>query len=355
MKLVIAIAHGQTWFWTQTCLAALKRSLEAGAAGAHDVEIVVVDNSWDTSPSIKGVTQTRLGEGVRVINNDSVVYTHSSALDVAFRATWPMGYFVALDSDCVIRSPEWLNNFLSRLRPTDYAVGDQHSEGGICCSFALYRGEVVKAMADASAANPDRHFRWGEGFSLSVPIPEGHEELLKGPFSDRRGWPPGTVLKERPTGLLRGPGWYEPGQYLHFWAVEAGHTYTYVPATTLRCRDRHIPLGTFYGVDPALGLDYNQCRDACWAVHFWGGTRSLDYTNPRGGNLTDPAIVGNMAFWTEREAGWWLGYVPEDVRADTLKLIQQHGWMTVPLRPDAPPDAIEQLQSWYRRGGVNFE
>lgn len=351
-RIVVAITHSYTWFWTQACLAALKRTLAEGAADGFGVEIVVVDNSWENSPSIYGVTKTRLGEGVRVVEN-KVLHSHSVAIDIAFKSSWPMDYFVPIDSDCIVMRPSWLTEFLSRLRPTDYGIGALHSELGVCCSFALYNAQAVKRMADASAANPDRHFRWGDGFALSEPIPDGHEEILKGPFSDRRGWPPGTVLRERPAGLTRGPGWYEPGQMFHFWALEAGYTYSICPSRTIRDDARGIPLGTFYGVDPALPMGYNECRDACWAVHFWGGTRAQDMVNLQGGSLTDPAIISNIGFWLEREAGWWMNQVPADVRAETLNLIREYGWVRK-VRPDARPDSLTRMKAWYKAGGVDL-
>lgn len=357
MKVVVAIPHQLTWFWTQTCIVALKRHTSI------PIEIVVVDNGWDSSPSIRGITETRLGEGVRVINNDSLaIYTHSTALNQAFRATWPMDYFVSLDSDCIITRDGWLEEALARLRPTDFVTGAWHPEGGITCSFAVYRGEAIKAMADASAANPDRHLHWGPNFERVADTADTHRpfspaavgELLSGPFSDVRGFLPGTVMKETPTGQLKGPGWYEPGQMFHYWAVQQGYTYTICPARIIYDGGRGIPLGMFYGVEQESGLDYNQCRNACWAVHFFGGTRAWDFLNPRGGNLSDAAIVNNMAFWIEREAGWWLNVVPEDVRVDTLKLIKKYGWTSAPARPDAPPDAVAKIEEWCRRGGVSL-
>ncbi len=355
MKIVVAIPHQLTWFWTQTCIAALKRHTSL------PIEIVVVDNGWDHSPSIRGITQTRLGEGVRVLNADSLaVYTHSTALNQAFRETWPMDYFVSLDSDCVITKDGWLEDALTRLRPTDFATGAWHPEGGVTCSFALYRGEAIKAMADASAADPDRQLHWGENFEKTALVSDTHrgfsqaavDELLSGPFSNVRGFLPGTVMKETPTGQRKGPGWYEPAQMFHYWAVQNGWTYTACPARIIYDAPKGIPTGMFYGVDQDSGLDYDQARVACWAVHFFGGTRAWDFLNPRGGNLDDSAIVNNMAFWIEREAGWWLHVVPEDVRTVTLDLIRKYGFATGTPRPDAPPDAIERIKSWCRAGGV---
>ena len=355
-KITIAIPHSNTWFLTQTCIAALKKHLTPEYTDRFDFEIIIIDNSWDNSPSIYGITKTRLGEGVKVINNNAVSYCHSAALDQAFKASWPMKYFIPMDSDVIIRKPNWLDEFLTRLMPTDYAVGDWHQHEWVYPSFALYRGEVIKAMADVSESNFfDENFRWGENFENADPIPTGHLQMLQGPFSNRRGWPQGTVLKQRPFFQADSPGRYEPGQQFHHWAVQAGHTYSRCPCITIFSPERNAPLGTFYGIDPAIPTNYNEAVHNCWAVHWWAGTRAVDYINPRAGHpLEDPAILFNMPYWLERESRWWLHEVPEDIRTETLKLIKEHGWM-FDRKPYMPADGVEKITQWYQNGGVRFE
>jgi hypothetical protein len=352
-RIVVAITHAMTWFWTQACVSALKRHLTPAITDAYDVEIVMVDNSWDNSPSIYGITKTRLGEGIRIINNHQVSFCHSAAMDIAFKQSWPMDYFIPIDNDCIILKPNWFNEFMSRLRPTDYAVGGWHHQQWVYPSFAVYRGAPLKAMADASAANKEYIYRWGDQFNQTAPFDEGHEELVSGPFSERRGWPAGTVLKETPTGQLKGPGHYEPGQQFHHWAVQAGYTYSTCPARTIRDDYRNIPLGTFYGVEQDSPMGYDESRDACWAMHMWAGTRALDMINKRGGDLNDHAIISNVDFWLEREGGWWLNQVDADVRTATLALIKQYGW-TIQPRPDGRPDSEIRIKRWYQEGGVKF-
>lgn len=59
MKVVVGLAHYGSWFLTQTCLAMLRR--HPPVIGGAVAEVRVVDNSWDWSPSILGVTATEFG------------------------------------------------------------------------------------------------------------------------------------------------------------------------------------------------------------------------------------------------------------------------------------------------------
>lgn len=355
MKVVIAIPHSHTWFWTQTCLAALARH-------PVDAEIVVVDNSpW--SPAIRGVAPEY------VIPNHKSNKFHASALDCVIES-FDFDYLMALETDVLVCQPGWLDWFLSQMKPTDYAVGHWHHEQFINPSCTLYRGDVLREMANwcKNFTDPET-LRWGPEFSLSQPIKDRNPardyqdwyneniEWIAGPFADKRGWPAGTQLREQPSGQLKGPGWYEPGQMLHHWAVEAGYTYTVCPTLTTK-RDDGLPLQTLYGSsmpDPGRQLNAEELFGNCYAAHLWGGTRALDIVKHE---VTCTFVRSNTPFWLEREARYWRSVVPTSIQAVTRALISKYGWhykgAGTPDITDRDREAVALLQDCYALGGVEW-
>lgn len=387
-KIIVVIPHSHTWFWTQTCIAALVRNLPR--ANDCNVEIIIVDNSpW--SPAIRGVTEVgwpllATSEGHRnykaipmsVIPNPKSNKFHASALDCIVDR-YDFEYLLTLETDVLALRPTWLQWFVDRMRPTDYAVGAWHHEQFVNPSCTLYRGTALREMAAWCQCNQEPNLlRWGPMFGKSQPIsdrlPERdykdwydqNIEWIAGPFAEKRGWPAGTVLKEKPSGQEKGAGWYEPGQQLHHWAVETGYTYT-VCETHTYYRKEGMPVQTIYGVkeNPTslvgeLSLDQMVTKGG-QAVHLWGGTRALDIIKH---DVTCSFVKENTPYWLEREARLWREIVPADVQAQTLELMrraeaetgsafhitgQGHDHVT-----QRDKDAAQFVRSCYRAGGVEW-
>src|SRR5678815_5217510 len=141
-KIVVAIPHSHSWFWTQTCVASLQRN--PPVADGYDVKVLVVDNSpW--SPAIKGITETALGRGVHVVPNHKSNKFHASALDCIVEVM-NFDYLMALETDVMLLRAEWLQWFLGQMRHTDYAVGMWHHEQFVNPSCTLYRASVLFDM-----------------------------------------------------------------------------------------------------------------------------------------------------------------------------------------------------------------
>ena len=364
MKLVLAIPHSHGWFFTQTCVAMLHRYPPV-AAGV-DCQIVVVDNSpW--SPAIRGIMDTRLGDGISVVLNSKSNRFHASALDDVVE-NWDFDYLMAFETDVLALRPDWLQWFMDQLKPTDFAAGHFHHESFINPSCTLYRGIVLRDMLEWCRANKEPELlRWGPDFRNTQEIAARQPERdyrgwyndniswIVGPFAEKRGWPAGTRLKEKPSGQEKGPGWMEPGQQLHHWAVEAGYTYTVVPTDT---KEKHhgLPVQTLYGPTFPVGpLEPKDIDGAARTVHLWGGTRALDIIKH---DVTCQFVGGNTPFWLEREARFWMTLVPEDVRTKTLELIRQYGWH---YRGQGTPDVTDRdraaakfVQECYAKGGIQF-
>lgn len=365
-RIIVAIPHSHSWFWTQTCLASLKRN--PPIANSYEVKIIVVDNSpW--SPAIRGITDTKLGEGVSVIPNHKSNKFHASALDCIVE-DYEFDYLMALETDVMLLRPTWLQWFLHQMRDSDFAVGMWHHEQFVNPSCTLYRGSVLHDMANwCKAGAPQDELRWGENFSKTAPLDNnlplsenpaevlnGMKEWISGPFAEKRGWHSGVSLKESPSGQLKGPGWYEPGQQLHHWAVEAGYTYTVCQSMTTHVNN--VPVQTIYGTlmpDPQRQLEALELFGNGESVHLWGGTRALDILKHP---VTCQFVKKNTPIWLAREARFWKHVVPEDIQKQTLELIRKYGWHYRGQGSDHISDrdreAAKYVQECYEAGGVEF-
>lgn len=366
-KLVVVIPHSHTWFWVQTCVTTLIRNMPR--ATGFDIRIVVVDNSpW--SPAIRGIKDTWLGGLIHVVPNHKSNKFHASALDCIVEK-YDFDYLMALETDVLALRPTWLQWFVDQMKPTDYAVGMWHHEQFVNPSCTLYRGDVLRMMDKWCKDHPDPNtLRWGPEFRWTAPLDgslrmeenpveilQGLREWIAGPFAEKRGWPAGTELKESPSGQCKGPGWYEPGQQLHHWAVEAGYTYTVCPSITTK-RSDGVPLQTMYGesiTDPRRQLEASELFDKAETVHLWGGTRALDVIKHP---VTCEFVKSNTPAWLAREARFWKAIVPVDIQEQTLAMIRQCGWHITGQGTDhvsaRDREAVEFVRGCYKEGGVQW-
>lgn len=368
MKIVVAIPHSHSWFWVQTCVAALKRN--PPVAKGFDVEIVVVDNSpW--SPAIKGISETPLGKGLTIVSNGKSNKFHASALDWVVEK-FDFDYLMALETDVLALRPTWLQWFVDQIQPTTYfAVGHWHHEKFINPSCTLYRGSVLREMLEwCKTKAPQDCLRWGEQFEREAPLDNNlHnaenpatallniKDWICGPFAEKRGWPAGTVLDGlNPSGQFKGAGWYEPGQQLHHWALNNGYSYT--TCYTMTTEVNNLPVQTLYGStmpDPKRQLEAIELFGNAETAHMWGGTRALDIIKHP---VTCGFVKANTPGWLAREARFWRYVVPTDIQIMTLKMIQKYGWHITGQGADyvsqRDKEAAEYVRSCYERGGVTW-
>lgn len=375
-KIIVVIPHSHTFFWSQTCIASLIRN--PPKAEEYEVSVCVVDNSpW--SPAIKGVHLLKPNHYMPLWStlNDKTNKFHASALDVVIER-YEFDYLMALETDVLALRPTWLQWFVDQMKPTDFAVGAWHHEQFINPSCTLYRGSILRHMNrwckgyshNVLEKVPEDELRWGENFSQTAPLDNnlplsenpaavlrGIKNWIAGPFAEKRGFAEGTILNEPPSGQLKGAGWYEPGQQLHAWAVQAGHTYTVCPTMTTNREDR-LPLQTMYGStmpDPQRQLEAVELFGNAETAHMWGGTRALDILKHP---VTCQFVKANTPMWLAREARFWKEVVPVDVQKQTLELIKEHGWHITGQGSDHVSDrdreAAEYVRACYKEGGVEY-
>ena len=335
-----------------------------------EIKIVVIDNSWEWSPCIRGLMETRLGEGIEILNNPRTNKFHASALDSVV-AGYDFDYLCTMESDvCVLRDGwlQWLFDSLNQYERW-FAAGHWHWEGVVNPSFTLYRGSVLKEMLEWSSSNKSLTMRWGDNFEKTERCTNCPLDSLLGPFAEKRGWPEGTVLRERPRYQSADPGHYDPGHALYYWARQNGDWgYARLPTVTaMRPGHNGWPFQTIYGlghhqdreIDLAEligGIDY--------ACHFWLGTRSLEILKC---NIdeTGPLNPQYRNYGLPREARFWQQIVDRDTREKTIALIKKHRWHTASLRngsndplyhPGSISEddwkAVEIVEAIYRENGI---
>lgn len=351
-KIVVAIPHSHTFFWTQTCISSLLRF--PPIAEGFETEIVVVDNSHLWSPAIRGITETRLGDGITVLNNYKANQFHASALDCVVESM-EFDFLMALETDVCALRPTWLQWFVDQIGEKAFAVGHWHHESFVNPSCTLYRGSVLREMNAWCKANTAAEMRWGVNYEQTAPLNASDVGWIAGAFAEKRGWPAGTQMAEHPSGRDKGPGWYEPGQILYHWAKREGLPHVVCQTATTTVPPDAMPTQTFYGMAAPLEktLELDEMTGLAETVHMWGGTRALDI-------LKHPSECGfvkkNTPFWLEREARFWRQSVPEDVQAQTIELIHRHRWHMkgqgtefITLRDW---EAVAEVEKHYRNGGV---
>jgi len=342
-KVVIAIPVAHTYLWQDICLAQLMK-FDPGIA---DIRVIVVSNAFDWCPSIQNMVdlsvQNDLPFPIEVAMNDRNSMWHGTALDYAVEY-YDADYLFTMEPDVLILSDDWLTWFhdIINSKPNIFSVGHWHGEGFINPSATLYRMDMLKEAFKEFRANQDPNMYWGLNFEKSENILAHYDRFLDdvGPFSEKRGWPPGTKLKGPvPSGQMRGPGWYEPAQQLHHWALEHDYSYIPVPCRHEINQERSIPIGTFYGEEPDF-----------YCVHVWGGTRALDLLKHP---VSDPTVNNNMGYWLEREAKFWKTVVPKERQEVTLKLMREKGWFTRTMS-EREENAVKTIMGHYAKGGVEL-
>src|SRR3972149_576172 len=103
-KALIVIPHSRTTKWLQIVIASIKQFKNNAK-----FDVMVVNNSPVGDQSLKGITETELGDGIRIEENQ-YVRAHAGALDYALSIIdeneYP--YFFAAETDCRALRNGWM-------------------------------------------------------------------------------------------------------------------------------------------------------------------------------------------------------------------------------------------------------
>lgn len=122
-KAAILIPSFKSFRWLAVCVHFFKKyqfPLE------HD--IVVCDNS-PGHPSIKVLTETPLGEGVKIVQGDKELPSHSHGLELALEAT-DADWIFSTETDCFPSQDSWGNHWIKASADYDLIGPYMHLAGG---------------------------------------------------------------------------------------------------------------------------------------------------------------------------------------------------------------------------------
>lgn len=303
--IVIPFAYNRLWL--QTCIASFKAFKNGPGA-----DIIVIDNAEREDRrgiDVKVLTETSLGEGIRVIPQgyripDGRYYaTHGSALNYALGFV-ETPYIFATESDVTIARDGWLDWYASRIRDDATAMVGWFWPGRqyINPSQTLLNMKILR-MIDAEVRNNKIPiFVWGKNGENR--FQQDHwkwqiESGFMGPFNEIRGF---SVDPSRPDT-------HDTGSWLYF-RLRQQYECAEVPG-----REIAIPNWQELRCAPTKYQYIGDSEDQAYLFHHSAGTVSHDYEKHL-------VVVEWQSYcvewWLRREYRLWEEIVPEFIRKETL-------------------------------------
>jgi hypothetical protein len=299
--------------WGMVSVSSLKRY-----SNNAKFDILVVDNS-PGHPSIRAITETRLGEGVKVITTgDPNLVGHQVTLDYCIDLV-ETPYYVAWETDVRVLRDGWLDWLISNMKDRYTAMagwlwataGMDDSRHYISPAGAIYNTEILKLLKEECLRNPDLTLCWGHNMDkrldLAADFPHTAGKMIPlklwGPFTECRGFsniypfPRETVVSE-------------PGNWIYN-----------------RCRCQwecvHLPGAMVVNDEapPELSLPHKYAyigpsdKEAYYR-HFWAGSVSHNFDKHK----IPPWDGCKVPWWLAREYDIWEQEVSKEVRDETWKL-----------------------------------
>ncbi len=307
----VVIPHSLTTKWTQISVSSL---LEY--KNTTDFDILIIDNSyWD--PSIKGITETRLGENVKVVvSKDPGRGGHQLALDYAIDLI-DTPWFVAWETDVRVIRDGWLDWFLSFVKDEYVAIVGWYWGTPLLDDFrhyistagALYRTSILKKLKTECILNKDLVFAYGRDMSKRVDIVKDYPITAEwmigkenwGPFCEARGY--GNVY---PFAKARDYWISEPGNWIYN-RCSMQWECVKVPGEMVKNDEEVFEV-------PHKYTYIGESEKDAYYIHYWGGTACHTFKRYKIGKTQLPKIE----WWLKREHNLWEQFVPEDVRKDTI-------------------------------------
>lgn len=306
----VVIPHAFTSRWTQTAVSSLKQHKNEAS-----FDIIVVDNSSHHA-SIRGITETSVGEGVKVIlPKDPIRGGHQLALDHAIDFV-DTPWFVAWETDVVVHRDGWLDWLLSFVKDEYVAIvgwywsiGSDDNRHYISPAGALYRTSILKNLKQECNNNQDLAVCYGRDMSKRINLATDYPHTA-GRFIPERNWGPFSEC--------RGFGNVYPFQRAQ-WVPEPGNWIYNRCVMQWECI--HVP-GELVVNDecPELGLPHKhtyvgQSDAEAYYRHYWAGTVSHNFDKHK----IPTHEISKTKWWLTREYKLWNEIVPEDAQEYVLK------------------------------------
>ncbi len=321
-KIAVAMTHGHAAKWLQVAIHSMKRY-------HNDVEFdifVAQSNPLDIGvESIKGITETWLGDNVTIIQCDRRHHSHATGLEMILEHIAPLGYeyMFCTETDCRAMQDGWLDWFYNFLKD-DPKIGmagffwhENNNHYNINASGTLYRVDMLMQYHNEVRANNSDTFWHPKGNRQGTD--EGMDPTIKdvvGCFAETRGIenPTPAQLEVIKMGIPQA-SWWEPGAWVYCrmqgeWD-EVGVPNDHVYYNNFGNSGHHPPKGTFYGSEASPYL-----------IHYWGGTRAWDHLKHP---VNDQFVKGCSPHWLNREDEIWRDEVPEDLRERVIQVFADLG------------------------------
>lgn len=300
-----------------------------------DSELIICDNS-PGHPSIKAITETSLGEGVKVIQGNPDFPSHGHGYDLAYDQSTG-DWIMCTETDAFPIMHGWGENWIKASSEFDMIgpLVPQSSGSYIHPAGCMYRRELIERAKEWQQAHQQWVFVPGAGAMLKT-HPKAchvvaHEDWLRdmmvpgdmqeqidlwklaGPFQEMRSFDEDTFEDySKRTGInnfepVSGKMFYnkigyEGGQWLNYYAERHGYR-------CLRCPNEILWMQGHEGAQAAESRIFGSF------VHVWGGT----VTQVSGQNMAKDVVIRKK----ESMMKFFDLMVPDDIKPQILKISEE--------------------------------
>jgi len=304
----VVIPFAYTRRWGQIVISSLKKW-----KNERDFDILVMNNSPEVD-AIKVITDTELGEGVKVHTpSRPEMRWHGGSLDTAISMV-ETPYFFSLETDCTIEKDGWLDWYAEYLQDEYTAMVGWYWQQApdvdderhyINSSATLYRTALLRRLWKECTENRDEAISYGMNCEKRM----NHERTMQmisngeiGPFSDSRGFFMVDYPYPKPD-----KWWMEPGAWL-YGRVKNQYQCIKVPGRIIMNPQ---------GMQPEYNHNYyGDLAADPYVKHHWGGSVSHNYEKQMVSVQWEKEA---LEWWLRRENDLWEQWVPEDVREHSLR------------------------------------
>ena len=329
-KLSIIAAHYRTSIWTAIMVAAFKKypfSIES--------ELIICDNS-PGHPSIKAITETPLGEGVKVIQGNPDFPSHGHGYDLCYEQSGG-DWIMCTETDAFPIMHGWGEHWIKASTDFDMIgpLVPQSSGAYIHPAGCMYRRELVERAKQWQEAHKQWVFVPGAGAMLKTHpkachvvahqdwlsdqfIPGDMQQQidlwkLAGPFQEMRSFDEDTfedygkrtgIANFEPVSgkMFYNKIGYESGQWLNYYAERHGY----------RCMRAPNEIIWMHGHE---GRQAAESRVFGSFTHVWGGTVTICSGQNMAHDVVQKKHESMMKFFDLM--------VPDDIKPQILKIQEE--------------------------------